>query len=106
MLKLLAPGSNTIASTSVVSAENVRFVILEVAKVATSVGPLGTAGGVQFAALFQLPFVGFVLHVALSAWTPFSAASKSVRMVAQDRIGDFMAPIMPMALFESKADST
>src|SRR5438552_510814 len=67
MLNLLAPGLKTIAATSVVSAENVRSVILELAKVATSAGPFGTVSGVQFTAVFQSPFVGLRFQVALSA---------------------------------------
>ena len=72
---------------------------------AMSEGPFGTVGGVQLAGLFQSPFVGFVLQVALSAYTAFGAPNDSVRIMAKDRMGDFMAAIMPTALFESKADS-
>ena len=39
--------------------------ILEVAKLAVSVGPLGTVIGVQFAAVFQSPVVGLRFQVAL-----------------------------------------
>ena len=67
MLKLLAPALKTIAATSVVSAERVRPVILEPAKVATSVGPFGTVCGVQLVAVFQSPFVGFKFQEALLA---------------------------------------
>jgi hypothetical protein len=35
-----------------------------------------------------------------------SAPSESVRMMAQDRMGDFMAAIMPMTPLEKKADSS
>src|SRR6266550_6149581 len=68
MLKLLAPGLNTISATSVISPENLRRVILETANVATSLGPLGTVAGVQLAAVFQSRLVGFILQVALSAF--------------------------------------
>jgi hypothetical protein len=105
MLKLLAPGLKTIAVTSVVSAERVRSAILEVSKVATSFGPFGMVLGVQFSAVFQSLLIGVMLQVALSAWTAFSAPSASVRMMALDRMGAFMAPITPMSSFESKANS-
>src|SRR5713101_3154109 len=67
MLKLLAPGLNTIAATSVISVEKVTCLILEPANVATSVGPLGTVAGIQLAAVFQSPLVGLRFQVALPA---------------------------------------
>ena len=42
-------------------------VLLELAKVAVSEEPFGTVAGVQFAAVFQSPLVGFAFQVALSA---------------------------------------
>jgi len=62
-------------------------------------------GGVQLAAVFQSLLIGFMLQVALSALTAFSAPSENVTTVAQDRMGDFMAAIMPMAPFKRKTDS-
>src|SRR5690349_11877606 len=48
-------------------AENTSSVISEVAKVATSAGPLGTVFGVQLAAVFQSSLTGLALQVALPA---------------------------------------
>jgi hypothetical protein len=42
-------------------------VVLELPKVATSVGPLGTVAGVQFVAVLQSPLVGLRFQVALPA---------------------------------------
>jgi hypothetical protein len=67
ILKLLAPGSKTMDATSVELAERERFVVLEVAKVAMSLGPFGTVAGVQFAAVFQSPVLGLTFQVALPA---------------------------------------
>src|SRR5262245_49128233 len=92
ILKALAPGLKTIAATSVEAAERVTPVVFERLKVATSAGPSGTVGGVQFAAVFQSPLVGLRLQVALSARRPRSAPSEMVKTMAQDRIGAFMAP--------------
>src|SRR5689334_14132796 len=64
MVKGLAPALNTMLLTSVV-AERETAGILETLKVAICVGPLGTVGGVQFAAIFQLPVVGLSFQVAL-----------------------------------------
>jgi hypothetical protein len=61
--------------------------------------------GVQLAGLFQNLVAGLRFQVALSAKTVLSAPSESVRTMAQEAMGDFMAAIMPMALFESKAHS-
>src|SRR6266446_6669057 len=52
-------------------------VTFDVPKVATSVCELGTVGGVQFAAVFQSPLVGFVAHVALPASESRCAAKNS-----------------------------
>ena len=79
--------------------------IVEKSNVAVSLGPLGTVCGVQFAAKCQLLLVGFMLQVALPAQTAFSTPNDSVRTMAQDRRGVFMAPIMSSSPFESKADS-
>src|SRR5262245_43721585 len=78
MLKLLAPGLNTISATSVITAENLRPVTLDPAKVATSVGPFGTVAGVQLTAVFQSPVVGLRFQVALPA--------RASRMKAEVRI--------------------
>jgi hypothetical protein len=50
-----------------VFAESETPVVSEPSKVAVSEGPFGTAAGVQFAAVFQLPELGFVVQVALPA---------------------------------------
>ena len=66
IVNALAPGLNTMPFTSVL-AERETPVVFEAANVAVSEGPLGTVGGVQFAALFQSPAAGLVFHVALPA---------------------------------------
>ena len=48
-------------------AERKTLVVLEVANVAVSDGPLGMVRGIQFAARFQSPVAGLVFHVALFA---------------------------------------
>jgi len=50
-----------------VLAERETDVLLEVANVAVSGGPLGTVVGVQLAAVFQSLELGLVFHVALAA---------------------------------------
>src|SRR5205823_8631713 len=62
----LAPALNTIPFTSVSAAKN-TCLILENANVAVSAAPLGIVAGVQFAAVFQFPELGFALQVALPA---------------------------------------
>src|SRR5438067_6965030 len=62
----LAPALKTMPFTSML-AERKTLVVLEVANVAVSDGPLGMVGGVQFAAWFQSPVAGLVFHVALLA---------------------------------------
>src|SRR5438874_11247294 len=104
MVKADPPALNTIELTSVGSA-GVMFLRCEVAKVAVSAGPFGTVTGVQFTALFQLPLIGLKFQVALPAKTAFSAPSASVGMMAEDRMRVFMAGIVPMPPFKSKADS-
>jgi hypothetical protein len=66
MVNALAPALNTMPFTSVL-AERETPVVFETANVAVSGWPLGTVGGVQFAAVFQSPEVGFAFHVALPA---------------------------------------
>ena len=104
IVKALTPGLNTMPST-VVLVETVTPVILERSKVTVSADPLGTDGGVQFSAVFQSLLIGFMLKVALSAYTAFSTPNPSVTMMTQDRMGVFTAAIMPTAPFESEADS-
>jgi hypothetical protein len=104
MVNALALGLNTMLFTST-DAVIETSVLLEILKVAMSAGPLGTVAGVQLAGLLQLLSTGLAFQVALSAKTALSAPSESVRMMAQERIKDFMAPIMPTMLFESKAAS-
>jgi hypothetical protein len=58
---------NMMPFTSVIGWEMETLVVLDVANVAVSEGPLGTVGGVQLLAVFQSPETGFVFHVALSA---------------------------------------
>jgi hypothetical protein len=47
------------------SSESETSVVLELAKLAVSPGPLGTVAGVQLAAVFQSPLVGLRFQVAL-----------------------------------------
>ena len=47
--------------------ENVRPLIVDGPKDATSPGPFGTVAGVQLAAVFQSPLLGLALQVALPA---------------------------------------
>src|SRR6266481_2346092 len=101
MVKALKPASKTIVSRTTLSTTS-TLVWLDMPKVATSWEPSGTVAGVQLAAVFHSLVVGLRFHVALSAKAAFSAPSASVRMMAQDRMGDFMAPIMPTAPVESK----
>jgi hypothetical protein len=65
-VKALAPALNTIPAISI-RPKSETPVILEVLKVAISVGPFGTVSGVQLAAVFQSPLTGFELQVALPA---------------------------------------
>src|SRR5436190_16480387 len=67
IVNALAPGLNTMPLTSV-SAERETLVILDVAKVAVSFGPLGTVIGPQSAAVPQSPPIGLNAQVALPAW--------------------------------------
>src|SRR6266446_9895817 len=73
MVYELAPSANTMSPTTVLvpappgASPHTTFVVLEPAKVATSVSLLGMVGGVQFSAVFQSLLVGLTLHVALPA---------------------------------------
>src|SRR5437868_12825311 len=69
MVKALAPALNTIALSST-SLDKVMEGLFEVAQVATSLGPLGTALGTQLVAVFQSPEVGLRFQVALPAKAP------------------------------------
>ncbi len=66
MVKAFAPGLNTTLSTAT-AAESETAVVLEVAKVAMSLVPLGTVDGVQIAAVFQSPLAELDFQVALPA---------------------------------------
>jgi hypothetical protein len=66
MVNALAPELNTIAFTSVQS-EAETDVIMELSKVAVSVGLLGTVTGTQFSPVFQSAVTGLELQVALPA---------------------------------------
>ena len=103
--ELVAAELKTISATSVKLVERATSVLLERPNVATSAGPLGMVCGVQFAAVFQSPLVGFSFQVALSAEAAFRIPSERVRMIAHETMGAFMAAIMPMALFKRQADS-
>ena len=76
MVKMLAPASKMIPLTST-GLVRITFVMFEAANVAVSAAPLGTIGGVQFAAVFQSPELGFVVHVALSAAARCGSANVS-----------------------------
>ena len=66
IVKALAKGVKMRLATSNLSEREVS-VIFELSKVAVSVGPFGTVAGVQLAAMFQSPLVGFRFQVALPA---------------------------------------
>jgi hypothetical protein len=66
MVKLGAPGLKSTLLTSI-AVGMLTPVTFDGPKLATSDGPLGTMAGIQFAAVFQSPLEGFVLHVALPA---------------------------------------
>src|SRR5438552_2744440 len=73
----LAPALNTIPFTSVSAAKN-TLLLLENANVAMSAAPLGIVAGVQFAAAFQFPELGFALQVALPAKAAVAAKNRSM----------------------------
>ena len=85
MVNMSAPRLKTIELTSVGSV-GAMAVICEVASVAVSAGPFGTIAGVQFAAVFQSPLVGFRFQVALPA-----NASVTVRRTRVGRRNNFIA---------------
>src|SRR5438552_16921621 len=62
-----APGLKTRLSRLMITSVLVTSVTFDVPKVATSVVAFGTVCGLQFAAVFQSPLVGFVAQVALPA---------------------------------------
>jgi hypothetical protein len=66
IVNALAPELNAMPLTSVLALMKTP-VVLEASNVAVSVGALGIVGGIQFAALFQLPEAGLTCHVALPA---------------------------------------
>jgi len=76
IVKALAPALNTMPFTSVF-ADRETPVVLEDANVAVSDAPLGTLGGVQFAAWFQSPVAGLVFHVALPARVLLAVENRS-----------------------------
>ena len=84
MVKTLAPASKTIPLTST-PLERTTFVMFDAANVAISDGPFGTVFGVQFAAVFQSPELGFIFHVALSANADVANANVSSTNAAMDR---------------------
>jgi uridylate kinase len=63
------------------------------------------AGGIRFAAVFQSPMLGLKFQVALPAEMMGSAPNETVRTMAQDEMGNFMATIVPMPPFERQAKS-
>src|SRR3954466_11917316 len=80
MVKALAPALNTMALSST-SLDKVMEGLFEVAQVATSLGPLGTALGTQLVAVFQSPEVGLRFQVALPAKAPRVKAEWTIRRV-------------------------
>ena len=90
MLKALAPGLKTIRSSSIPSEIEIA-VILETPKLAISVGPLGTVGGVQLAAVFQSPLLGLRFQVALPDWA-FGAKSHERRATVKILREDIFIP--------------
>jgi hypothetical protein len=70
-------------------------VVIEIAlrfdtpKVATSDNPFGIVFGVQFAALFQSPFAGLFIHVALPAKECRWAAARDSSAMAAKKVNLF-----------------
>src|SRR5204863_7147676 len=87
IVNALAPALNTMPLTSVVAlgTERETPVMLEVANVAMSDGPLGGPPAVQFVAVFQSPVAGLANHVALPAKLLLAVERRSVRMAAAER---------------------
>ena len=86
MVKALAPAAKTIESSCTVSTTS-TLAWLDMPKVATSSGPLGTVGGVQLAAVFQSLLVGLRFQVALSARASFGARRMPNRIKTTNRDG-------------------
>jgi hypothetical protein len=83
IVNALAPGLNTMPLTSVGAAMMGRL-LLEVAKVAVSAGPLGGPLAIQLAALFQFVSTGVAFQVALPAKLLLAVERRSVRMAAAE----------------------
>src|SRR6266581_5842886 len=83
ILNGLAPALKTMPLTSVPTTKTP--VILEVANVAVSMGPLGGPPAVQLAGLFQSPSAGLAFQVALPAKLLLAVESRSGRMAAAVR---------------------
>jgi hypothetical protein len=83
IVNALAPGLNTMPLTSVVCEMTGRL-ILEVANVAVSAGPLGGPLATQLAALFQSVLAGVAFQVALPAKLLLAVARTSVRLAAAE----------------------
>src|SRR3954468_20130026 len=66
IVKALAMGVKMRLATSNLSDTEIS-VVFELSKVAVSVGPFGSVAGVQLAAIFQSPLVGFRFQMALPA---------------------------------------
>src|SRR4029450_12453075 len=81
IVNALAPGLNTMPLTSVVCEMTGRL-ILEIANVAVSAGPLGGPLATQLAAVFQSVLAGLAFQVALPAKPLVAVESRSVRMTA------------------------
>jgi hypothetical protein len=84
IVKALAPELNTMALTSV-TAERETAVLVDVAKVAVSEGPLGIVAGVQLPASFQSPLAGLVFQLASAGKALFGAVTRSSRTAAVRR---------------------
>jgi len=74
IVNALAPELNTMPLIDM-RPESATPVMLDVAKVAVSVGELGTVAGVQLVAVFQSPVAGAGFHVALPAKLLLAAGS-------------------------------
>ncbi len=83
IVNALAPGLNTMPLTSVVC-ETTGRLILEVANVAVSAGPLGGRPAVQSTALFQSVLAGLSSQVALPAKLLLAVESRSVNMATAE----------------------
>src|SRR5690349_10486676 len=64
----VVPASNTRLDSSVTDCSgNVTRTVVVLSIVATSSGPLGTVGGIQFSGVYQSLLIGLLLQVALPA---------------------------------------